>query len=140
MVTDHHEAWRRDGRVPMRGRAVWILVGAFSFMATPAFAESNSDDDTSLSAFIASPVFARVPPRVQSTSAAGPISAPRSGLVCQMMTQTIDIDGQSVHASALMCRQPDGTWRISPPQDAKGATPTRRLAPSSRDVAIATVE
>jgi hypothetical protein len=51
------------------------------------------------------------------------------------MTQTIDIDGHAVHASALLCRQPDGSWRIAP-QDARGAPPTRlafplRVAPRS---------
>jgi hypothetical protein len=39
------------------------------------------------------------------------------------MTQTIDIGGQTVYASALVCRHPDGTWRLNPPQSA-------RLAPT----------
>jgi hypothetical protein len=132
----------------MLGRAIWILVGAFGLVvATPdrwplenGFALAEGNNDSSLSAFIASPVFARVAPPVQSTIAAGPIFAPRTGLLCQTMTQTIDIDGQNVHASALLCRQPDGTWQISPPQNVRGAAPTRRLAPSSRGSAIATVD
>jgi hypothetical protein len=102
--------------------------------------QGGNDDDNSLSAFLASPVFARTAPPMRSTIAAGPIFAPRAGLFCQTMTQTIDIDGQSVHASALLCRQPDGSWRIAPPQDVKGATPARRSAPPSRSSAIATVD
>jgi surface antigen len=126
----------------MLKRAIWMLVGVFSLGIGSglALAEGNHDNDNSLSAFIASPLFGRVGPQAQSTIAAGPIFAPRVGLVCQTMTQTIDIDGQSVHASALLCRQPDGTWQISPSQNARGATPTRRLVPSSRGSAIATVE
>jgi hypothetical protein len=99
----------------------------------------TSNDRDSLSAFIASPVFGHVTSRVPSTIAAGPIFAPRAGLVCQRMTQTIDIDGHAVHASALLCRQPDGSWRIAP-QDARGAPPTRRGIPTSRGAAIARIE
>jgi surface antigen len=125
----------------MLGRAIGILVGAVSLVMVPlgsgfAFADGNNDSDNSLSAFIASPVFAHVAPPMRSTIAAGPIFAPRAGLVCQTMTQTIDIDGQNVHASALLCRQLDGTWRLAPPQDVK----TRRSGPASRGSAIAKVE
>jgi hypothetical protein len=100
----------------------------------------STNDRDSLSAFITSPVFGRVPSGVPSTIAAGPIFAPRAGLVCQRMTQTIDIDGQAVHASALLCRQPDGSWRIAP-QDARGAPPAaRRGMPASRGASIARIE
>jgi hypothetical protein len=34
------------------------------------------------------------------------------------MTQTIDIGGQTVHASAVLCREPSGLWRIDPMPDA----------------------
>jgi hypothetical protein len=97
------------------------------------------NDGDSLSAFIASPFFGRVSQRVPSTIAAGPIFAPRAGLVCQRMTQTIDIDGRAVHASALLCRQPDGSWRIAP-QDAKGGVPSTRRSPAARGAAIAKME
>jgi hypothetical protein len=99
----------------------------------------SGNDGEALSAFIASPVFGRVDPQVRSTIAAGPIFAPRTGLVCQRMTQTIDIDGRAVHASALLCRQPDGSWRIAP-QDAKNTPSTRRPSPASRGSSIAKVE
>jgi surface antigen len=99
----------------------------------------SGNDGESLSAFIASPVFSRVGPHVPSTIAAGPIFAPRAGLVCQRMTQTIDIDGRTVHASALLCRQPDGSWRIAP-QDAKNTPPIRRSPPATRGSSIAKME
>jgi hypothetical protein len=35
------------------------------------------------------------------------------------MTQMIDIGGRNVHASALMCRQPNGRWEIAPAQSAR---------------------
>jgi hypothetical protein len=98
----------------------------------------TSNDGNSLSAFVDSPIFARVAPDVPSTIAAGPIFAPRAGLVCQRMTQTIDIDGRAVHASALLCRQPDGSWRIAP-QDAR-SVPSNRRSPASRGSAIARTE
>jgi hypothetical protein len=43
---------------------------------------------------------------------------------CQTVTQTIDIGGQTVHASAMLCRHSDGSWRLNPTQDA-------RLAPTA---------
>jgi hypothetical protein len=47
------------------------------------------------------------------------------------MTQTIDIDGQTVHASAVLCREPDGIWRIEPIQDARTGTPVRSSKPAA---------
>lgn len=99
----------------------------------------SGNDGDSLSAFITSPVFSRVGPQVPSTIAAGPIFAPRAGLVCQRMTQTIDIDGRAVRASALLCRQADGSWQIAP-QDARTTPATRRPSPASRSSAIARVD
>jgi hypothetical protein len=142
----------------MRRRAMWILVGVFILVAAapdrmpigggPAFARGgegdgggagngrSGNDGESLSAFLASPVFSRVGSQVPSTIAAGPIFAPRAGQVCQRTTQTIDIDGRAVHASALLCRQPDGSWRIAP-QDAKNMPPSRRSPPASQGSSIA---
>src|SRR5882724_4797789 len=100
---------------------------------------STSDNNDPLSAFVTSPVFARVAPPVLSTVAASSLFASRVGLLCQTMTQTINIDGQSVHASALLCRQPDGTWRIITPEDDKSGTATRRPGPTSRASAVAKV-
>ncbi len=36
-----------------------------------------------------------------------------------LMAATIDIGGQSVHASAVVCRQPNGTWRLNPTENAR---------------------
>jgi len=36
------------------------------------------------------------------------------------MTQTINIGGRNVKASAVLCRQPDGKWQIEPTQSARG--------------------
>jgi hypothetical protein len=77
-------------------------------------------DSTSLSAFIASPLFTRVGPAVSSTVQASSVYTARGGLPCQTVTQTIDIGGQTVHASAVLCREPSGIWRIDPMQDAAG--------------------
>jgi hypothetical protein len=79
---------------------------------------SDGRDNTSLAAFIASPVFTHVGPAVSSTVKASSVYTARGGIACQTMTQTIDIGGQTVHASAVLCRGPDGIWRIDPMQDA----------------------
>jgi hypothetical protein len=42
------------------------------------------------------------------------------------MTQTIDIGGQTVHASAVLCREADGVWRIEPIQNASTQTEPRK--------------
>src|SRR5438477_11667221 len=55
---------------------------------------SGGEDNDPLSAFITSPVFARVAPPVLSTVAASALFASRVGLLCQTMTQTFNIDGQ----------------------------------------------
>jgi surface antigen len=67
---------------------------------------------------MASPVFGRVAATVPTTITASPVVT-RLGVPCQTMTQTIEIGGQNVHASAVLCRQADGTWRIEPPQNAR---------------------
>jgi hypothetical protein len=38
---------------------------------------------------------------------------------CRTLTQTIDIGGQTVPASGVVCRQPDGTWRLNETQSAQ---------------------
>ena len=48
----------------------------------------------------------------------------RWGVPCQTLTQTIDIGEQTVHASAVVCRQPDGTWRFNPTPSARVVPPT----------------
>jgi hypothetical protein len=55
---------------------------------------------------------------VPSTVVAGPPIALRAGLPCRNVTQTINIGGQSVNASAVLCRGTDGQWRIDPSQQA----------------------
>jgi surface antigen len=69
---------------------------------------------------MASPVFSRVATTVPSTITATPVVVSRLGIPCQTLTQTIEVDGQSVHASAVVCRQADGIWRIAPSQNARG--------------------
>jgi hypothetical protein len=78
---------------------------------------SDGRDNTSLAAFIASPLFTHVGPAVSSTVKASSVYTARGGLPCQTMTQVIDIDGQTVQASAVLCREPSGIWRIDPMQD-----------------------
>jgi hypothetical protein len=88
----------------------------------------TQDNSDALSAFMASPTFTRVAETVPSTVEAGPLFPLRGGLVCQRMTQTVKIDGQNVHASALMCRHPNGVWKIAVPPDMKDAATARGSA------------
>jgi hypothetical protein len=81
----------------------------------------TQDNTDALSAFMSSPLFTRVAETVPSTVQAGPLFPLRGGLLCQRMTQTVKIDGQDVHASALMCRHPNGVWKIAVPPDMKDA-------------------
>jgi hypothetical protein len=104
----------------------------FAFAAAGAQASKSKskapftqDNGDALSAFMASPVFTRVADTVPSTVEAGPVFPLRGGLLCQRMTQTVKIDGQNVHASALMCRHPNGVWKIAVPPDMKDAATTR---------------
>src|SRR5260221_6775618 len=62
---------------------------------------SDGRDNTSLAAFIASPVFTHVGPAVSSTVKASSVYTARGGIACQTMTQTIDIGGQNRPASPL---------------------------------------
>jgi hypothetical protein len=43
--------------------------------------------------------------------------------------QTINIGGQNVNASAVLCRGPDGQWRIDPSQQAGIAQSAPRSRP-----------
>jgi hypothetical protein len=95
--------------------------------ASPERSDLTQDNRDPLSAFMASPAFTRVADTVPSTVEAGKPFPLRGGLVCQRMTQTIKIDGQNVHASALMCRHPNGAWKIAAPS----GTPTAPAGPSS---------
>jgi hypothetical protein len=88
----------------------------------------TQDNTDALSAFVSSPLFTRVAETVPSTVEAGPLFPLRGGLFCQRMTQTVKIDGQNVHASALMCRHPNGVWKIAVPPDMKDAATARGSA------------
>jgi surface antigen len=88
----------------------------------------TQDNSDALSAFMSSPIFTRIADTVPSTVEAGPLFPLRGGLLCQRMTQTIKIDGQSVHASALMCRHPNGVWKIAVPPDMRDAATARGSA------------
>jgi hypothetical protein len=88
----------------------------------------TQDNTDALSAFVSSPLFTRVAETVPSTVEAGPLFPLRGGLLCQRMTQTVKIDGQNVHASALMCRHPNGVWKIAVPPDMRDAATARGSA------------
>ncbi len=103
-------------------------VGGNGAVAGPS-RNGGGNDGGALAAFIASPVFSRVAATVPSRVVAGPIFTSRVGLPCQTMTQNIEIDGQDVHASALLCQQPDGSWQIQPTQNASIGNATRSLGP-----------
>src|SRR6266853_176252 len=89
---------------------------------------SDAKDNSSLAAFMASPVFAHVGPAVPSTVTAGTVYIARTGLPCQAMTQIIDIGGQTVQATAVLCQDADGVWRIEPMQGASANSASRKKA------------
>ncbi len=78
---------------------------------------------------MASPGFSRVAASMPTTIVASPRVALRAGLPCRNVTQTIDIGGQRVSASALLCRGLDGQWRIESNQEAGIAQATPRSFP-----------
>jgi surface antigen len=88
----------------------------------------TQDNSDALSAFMSSPTFTRVTDSVPSAVEAGPLFPLRGGLVCQRMTQMVKIAGQNVHASALMCRHPNGVWKIAVPPDMRDAATARGSA------------
>jgi hypothetical protein len=47
------------------------------------------------------------------------LAALGTGVPCRKLTQTIDIGGQTVPASAVVCREGDGTWRLNATQSAQ---------------------
>src|SRR5437667_448891 len=79
---------------------------------------AGNDSSGAVAAFIASPLFGRVAATVPSTIIASPRVVLRAGLPCRNVTQTINLSGQSVNASAVLCRGIDGQWRIEPGQQA----------------------
>ena len=89
---------------------------------------SDAKDNSSLAAFMASPVFAHVGPAVPSTVTAGTVYIAHTGLPCQAMTQIIDIGGQTVQATAVLCQDADGVWRIEPMQGASANSASRKKA------------
>jgi len=56
---------------------------------------------------------------VPTTITASPVVVSTLGVPCQTVTQTINIGGQDVHASAVLCQQPNGGWQIVPTQSAR---------------------
>jgi surface antigen len=71
-----------------------------------------------VAAFLASPLFGRVASTVPTTVTATAPVVSSQGVSCQTVTQTITISGQAVRAAAVVCRQPDGNYRIVPTQSA----------------------
>jgi len=81
--------------------------------------DGGNDKNDSLAAFVAGPIYRGVaskePPTEEKTGpAASGLDVP-----CRTLTQTIDIGGQTVPALGVVCRQPDGTWRLNETQSAQ---------------------
>jgi len=93
--------------------------GATGGSGSAAGGNGGGRDNSSVAAFVASPVFAHVAATVPTTITASPVVVSRLGVPCQTVTQTINIGGQDVHASAMLCHEPGGGWRIVPPQSAR---------------------
>jgi surface antigen len=92
--------------------------------------DGGSDEGRSLAAFVASPVYGRVASEEPPTEEAGPVVS-RLGAQCRTLTQTIDIGGQTVPASGVVCRQPDGTWRLNETQSARLVSASAGNEPSA---------
>jgi hypothetical protein len=96
-------------------------------------------DNGSIAAFFASPVFAHVATTVPTTITASPVVVSNLGVPCQTITQTINIGGQDVYASAVLCQQRNGSWQIDRTQSARVGSQmsmpieTSSLSPSSID-------
>lgn len=59
------------------------------------------------------PVSAAPQPQVQQSAPQAAANAPGN---CREFQQTVTIDGQERQAFGTTCLQPDGTWRVTPPQ------------------------
>jgi len=78
----------------------------------------DGNSEGAVAAFLASPLAGHVASSVPTTiTATAPVVSPQ-GVLCQTVTQTIDISGQAVRAAAVVCRQPDGNYQIVPTQSA----------------------
>ena len=60
---------------------------------------------------------------VPTTITASPVVVSKLGMRCRTIIQTIEIDGRIVHASAKLCREPNGRWQIAPTQSARVGKP-----------------
>ncbi|HEX3497931.1 MAG TPA: hypothetical protein VHT04_01280 [Stellaceae bacterium] len=109
---DH--ALTRDGGVGGGAGAGAAEAGVGAVMSGSQ-GDGGSDKERSLAAFVASPVYGGIAPKEPPTEEAGPVVS-RGGVPCLTLTQTIDIGGQTVPASAVICRQSNGTWQLDPPQ------------------------
>jgi surface antigen len=81
--------------------------------------DGGNDKNGSLAAFVASPIYGRVASKEPPTEEEAGAVVSRLGVPCRTLTQTIDIGGQTVPASGVVCRQPDGTWRLNETQSAQ---------------------
>jgi len=93
--------------------------------------DGGNDKGRSLAAFVAGPVYGRVASEEPPTEEAGAVVS-RLGAQCRTLTQTIDIGGQTVPASGVVCRQPDGTWRLNETQSARLVSTSAGYEPSAR--------
>jgi hypothetical protein len=80
--------------------------------------DGGNDKGKSIASFVASPIYDRVSSKEPPGEDAGP-PVSRLGVPCRTLTQTIEVGGQTVPASAVMCRQRDGTWQLNPIQSAQ---------------------
>jgi hypothetical protein len=76
--------------------------------------DGGNDKNDSLAAFVASPIYGGVASKEPPTEEEAGPAASGLDVPCRTLTQTIDIDGQTVPASAIVCRQRNGTWRLNP--------------------------
>jgi hypothetical protein len=81
--------------------------------------DGGNNRDSAVAAFMASPAYGHVASTARSTVSATPVVVSGLGVPCQKVTQTIDVGGRNVHASAILCRQADGSWRLNPSQSAR---------------------
>jgi hypothetical protein len=92
--------------------------------------DGGNDKERSLAAFVASPIDGGLAPQEPPTEAAGPMVL-RSGVPCRTLAQSIDIGGQTVPASAVICRRSNGAWQLDTTQIAQLAPVSAGNAPSA---------
>jgi hypothetical protein len=80
--------------------------------------DGGNDKGRSIASFVASPIYDHVASKEPPGEDAGPLVS-RLRVPCRTLTQTIEVGGQTVPATAVMCRQRDGSWQLNPTQSAQ---------------------